>query len=107
MSAELKKYSLSEVKDKFIGEQGTAEREAYEIELRLDLIGETIRQVRKERNLTQDQLGELIGVKKSQISKIENSVKNTSIGTLMRVFEALNTKVKLKIDLFEKEVELI
>ena len=103
MSEKLKKYSLTEVKDTFIGKEGTPKRDAYEFELRLDLIGGAIRQVRRERNLTQDQLGELIGVKKAQISKIENSVKNTSIGTLMRVFAALNAKINLTIDLLEEE----
>jgi transcriptional regulator with XRE-family HTH domain len=37
------------------------------------LLGSAIKQARKERNLTQQQLGELVGVKKAQISKIENS----------------------------------
>jgi transcriptional regulator with XRE-family HTH domain len=33
--------------------------------LKLDLIGQTIKQICKERNLTQEQLGELVGVKKA------------------------------------------
>lgn len=65
----LKTHSLEELTDKHIGERGTPKRDAFENELRLDLIGEAIRQARKERHLTQEQLGELIGVKKAQISK--------------------------------------
>ena len=63
------------------------------------MIGEAVKKIRKERELTQSELGELIGVKKAQVSKIENSTKNVSIGTLMRVFEALKTEVKLQIEL--------
>lgn len=70
----MKTYSFDEVKDKYLGKNGTPERHTYENELRLDLIGEAIKQARKDRNLTQAQLGELVGVKKAQISKIENKV---------------------------------
>ena len=55
----MKTYTLDEVKDKYLGEKGTTERDTYENELRLDLIGEAIKQARKERKLTQTQLGEL------------------------------------------------
>lgn len=66
----MRTYSFDEVKDEYIGKKGTVERNAYENELRLDLIGEVLKQARKERKLTQTQLGELVGVKKAQISKI-------------------------------------
>lgn len=63
----LKTYSLDEITDKHIGKQGTPKREAFENELRLDLLGEAIRQARIERNLTQEELGRLVGVQKAQI----------------------------------------
>jgi HTH-type transcriptional regulator/antitoxin HipB len=63
----LKTYSLDEITDKHIGKRGTPKREAFEYELRLDLLGEAIKQARKERHLTQEELGELVGVKKAQI----------------------------------------
>jgi HTH-type transcriptional regulator / antitoxin HipB len=66
----LKTYSLEEMLDKHIGRLGTPKRDAFENELRLDLIGEAIKQARKDRNLTQEQLGLLVGVKKAQISKL-------------------------------------
>ena len=47
---------------KFVGKKGTANRDAFENELKIDLIGQTIKQIRKERNLTQEQLGKLVGV---------------------------------------------
>lgn len=102
----MKKYTLEEVKDKYIGKEGTPKREQYELELKIDVIGDLIKGVRKERNLTQTELGELIGVQKAQISKLENNTKNVSIGTLLKVFEALKAKIWLKIELLDKELEI-
>jgi DNA-binding XRE family transcriptional regulator len=93
----LKTYSLDEVKNKFLGKKGTSKRDEYENELRLDLIGETIRQTRIQRNLTQEQLGLLVGVQKAQISKIENNFKDARISTILKVFDALQTKIVLTV----------
>ncbi len=94
---ELKTYSLDVVKNKFLGKKGTSKRDAYENELRLDLLGETIRQTRIQRNLTQEQLGLLVGVQKAQISKIENNFKDARISTILKVFDALKTKIILTV----------
>lgn len=99
-------YSLDEIKDKYIGEEGSHEREVYELDLKIELIGEAIKRIRKQKSMTQSELGELIGVKKAQISKLENNTTNVSIGTLMRVFEALETKVKLHIETEGAELEM-
>ncbi|HEY5465233.1 MAG TPA: helix-turn-helix transcriptional regulator [Hanamia sp.] len=61
----MKTYSLDELTDKYIGKKGPQKRNEFENELRLDLLGQTIKQVRLERNLTQEELGELVGVKKT------------------------------------------
>lgn len=95
----MKTYSLEEMTDKHIGKKGTKKRDAFENELRLDLLGYAIKQARKERNLTQEQLGELVGVKKAQISKIENSTTDARFSTVMKVFEVLEAKVKFKVEL--------
>jgi DNA-binding XRE family transcriptional regulator len=95
----MKTYTLDEVKDKYIGKKGSSKRDSYENELRLDLIGETIKQARKERKLTQTQLGELIGVKKAQISKIENNLTDARFETILKVFRALNAKVNFNVEL--------
>lgn len=50
--------------------------------------GQTIKQLRKEQNLTQEQLGEIVGVQKAQISKIENCIKNARFETILKVFDA-------------------
>jgi len=95
----MKTYTLDEVQDKLIGEIGTPDRDKFEYELQMDLIGQAIKQTRQERNLTQEELGKLIGVQKSQISRIESNASNVTIDTLMRVFNALQAKVKLQVEL--------
>lgn len=94
-----KTVSLDSMIDKHIGKRGTERREAFENELRIDLLGQAIKQARQERNLTQEQLGDLVGVQKAQISKIENSVKNARLETILRVFDALGAKVNFNVEL--------
>ncbi|MEI6757422.1 MAG: helix-turn-helix transcriptional regulator [Chlorobium sp.] len=95
----MKTYTLNEVQDKLIGQLGTPDRDKFEYELQMDLIGQAIKQTRQERNLTQEELGKLIGVQKSQISRIESNASNVTIDTLMRVFNALQAKVKFQVEL--------
>lgn len=102
----MKTYSLDEITDKHIGKRGTPKREAFEQELRLDLLGEAIRQARKERNLTQEELGKLAGVKKSQISKLENSLTDARFETIIKVFKALNAKLNFHVELLDQNVEI-
>lgn len=102
----LKTVSLEEVTEKYIGKKGTVEREAFEYELRLDLLGEAIKQARKERNLTQEELGKLVGVQKAQISKIENSLRDARFETILKVFKALNAKINFNIELLDQNVKL-
>jgi DNA-binding XRE family transcriptional regulator len=103
----LKTYSLEEMLDKHVGKPGTHKREEFEHELRLDLIGDAIKQARKDRNLTQEQLGVLVGVKKAQISKLENSLTDARFETIIKVFKALNAKVHFNVELLNQKVELI
>ena len=102
----LKLYSLDEITDEFIGKPGTSKRDAFEYELRLDIIGEAIKQARKERHLTQEELGQLVGVKKAQISKIENSLTDARFETIMKVFKALNAKIHFNIELLDQKMTL-
>ena len=95
----MKKYTLNEVQDEFLGVIGTPERDIFEYELQMDLIGKAIKQTRKERQLTQEELGKLIGVQKSQISRLESNASNVTIDTLMRVFKALKAKIKSDISI--------
>ena len=100
----MKTYSLEELTDKHIGKKGTKKRDDFENELRLDLLGQTIKQVRLKRNLTQEQLGALVGVKKAQISKIENSLTDARFDTILKVFKALNAKVNFNIELTKQKI---
>ena len=100
----MKKYSLEQLTDKYIGKKGTKKREEFENELRLDLLGQAIREARQERNLTQEQLGDLVGVKKAQISKIENSTTDARFATILKVFKALDAKVNFKVVLNKRKI---
>ena len=102
----LKIYTFEEAKDKHLGKIGTEKRDRYEYELRLDLLGEMIKRARKERHLTQSELGELIGVQKSQISRIEKNAKNVTIETILRVFNALKAKVNFNVELLDGEFKI-
>ena len=102
----MKTHTLDEVQDKLIGKIGSPDRDKFEYELQIDLIGQAIRQTRKDRQLTQEELGKLIGVQKSQISRIESNASNVTIDTLMRVFNALQAKVKLQVELPHFKISL-
>ena len=102
----MKMMTLDQVKDKHIGKVGTQDRDKYEIDLQMDVLGEMIKTVRKERKLTQEQLGELIGVQKSQISKLERNMKNVTLETILRVFNALKANIKLSVQLKDSDLKL-
>ena len=104
--AKMKTYSLSEMENKYIGKKGTKERDEYEYELRMDLLGQMIRTTRKEKNLTQEKLGELIGVNKSQISKLENNANSATIETIIRVFKALKAEINFNVILDNTKLEI-
>ncbi len=95
----MKTYSLEEVQDELLGKIGTPNRDKFEYELKLELVGQAIKQIRLERHLTQEELGKLIGVQKAQISRLESNASNVSIDTLMKVFTALKAKVKFQVEL--------
>jgi len=95
----MKSYKLSEAEDLLIGVKGTPERDEYEFELKTELIGDMIKKVRKERKLTQEQLGELVGVKKAQISRLENNTKNVTVETIIKIFNAMKAEVNFNVQL--------
>ncbi len=103
---ELKTYSLAEMKDKYIGKVGTNERDEYEYELRMDVLGKVIKTARQERNLTQEELGRLVGVQKAQISKLESSANSATIDTILKVFKALKAEINFNVKLEDNFVKL-
>jgi len=104
---EIKTYSLEEVKDKYIGKVGTKERDEYEYELRMDILGKLIKAARKERHLTQEELGRLVGVQKAQISKLESSANSATIDTILKVFKALKAEISFNVRLENNFVKLV
>ena len=102
----MKTDTLEQVTEELIGIKGTPERDMFEYELQMDLIGKAIKQTRKERNLTQEELGKLIGVQKAQISRLESNASNVTMDTLLRVFTALKAKVKLQVELSNLNISI-
>lgn len=90
----MKFYTEDEALDRVIGGKNTKERQEYDAQVQEFLIGEAIRQAHQSRKLTQEQLGKLVGVRKSQISKIENGC-NVTFSTVARLFNAMNINAML------------
>ena len=93
----MKTVSIDSMIEKHVGKKGTKKRDAFENELSIELLGEAIKQGRKQRNLTQEQLGKLVGVQKAQISKLENSLTDARFDTILKVFKALNAKIHFNV----------
>ena len=70
------------------------------------MLGEAIRQERLERNLTQEELGRLVGVQKAHISKLENSLTDARFETIIKVFKALNAKINFNVELLNQTIKL-
>lgn len=102
----LEMYSFDQIKNEFIGEIGTEKRTIYEQELKLEVVGEMIRKVRLDRNLTQEELGKLIGVQRAQISKLENNTTNVTMETILKVFGALKAKVNFNVELLNNKIQI-
>ena len=88
-----------ELLDKYEGKKGTPSRNEFDHKIRMRGFGYMIYKARKERKLTQEQLGKLVGVQKAQISKLENSLSNATIDTILKVFKALNAEVHFRVKL--------
>ena len=100
----IKTVSLDKMLDKHIGKTGTPSRDSFEHELKIELLGNAIKEARLYHNLTQEQLGKLMGVQKAQISKLENNFTNARFDTVLKAFNALNAKVDFKVTLPKRKV---
>lgn len=88
--------SFDELIDLEHGKIGTESRNRYEEHSQMFIISEMLKEARRNANLTQEQLAEKAGTKKSYISKIENGRGNIQLSTLIRIFEiGLNKKIGL------------
>ena len=92
-------YTMEEAKDELIGKVGEPERDEYEAQLAEELrayhVGEAIKQARLAQHMTQAEVGERMGVQRSQISRIEKG-KSITLTSLMRIFQALGVPVTLE-----------
>ena len=86
----------SELVDEVWGKIGTPERDEMEVQLKDELnaylVGEAIKKARKAQNLTQEELGERIGVQRAQISRLEKGKSVITLPTMSRIFKALGIK---------------
>ena len=93
----MKTYGQEEVLERTLGPKGTPQRDEYDARIDDYLVGLAIRRAREAQNLTQEQLGERIGVQRARICSIERGA-NLRLSTIRRIFSALGLKVKLDID---------
>ncbi|GAB3830757.1 helix-turn-helix domain-containing protein [Pontibacter rugosus] len=78
------------------GKIGTDSRNKYEESAQMFIVSEMLKEARKEAKMTQEQLAEKAGTKKSYISRIENARGDIQLSTLIRIFEkGLNKKIGL------------
>ena len=73
----------------------------------MDVLGKMFKAVRQERNLTQEELGRLVGVQKAQISKLESSVNSATIETIIKVFKALKAEINFHVKIEDNFVKLV
>ena len=102
----MKTVSLETMINKHIGKIGTTPRDNFEQELKIDLLGNAIKEARLHHNLTQEQLGKLVGVQKAQISKLENNFTNARFDTVIKVFNALHAKVNFRVELPKRKLKV-
>ena len=79
------------------GEIGTPEREAFEMECDAFIIGEQLKDERLKAGLTQEELADKIGTKKSFISRVENGKADIQLSTLVKVFRGLGREVYVRV----------
>ena len=88
---------LNELLNVEFGNVGTAEREEFDKETEAFCLAQTLKEERKRAGLTQEELAEKIGTKKTYISRVENGKVDVQLGTLFRIFEGLGKRVSLTI----------
>ena len=91
--------SWKDIKDNVYGKKGTERRDELERDFESLKIGLLLRKAREEKNLTQEQLGDLVNKKRTYISRVENNGSNLTLKTLFDIVEkGLGGKVKISIE---------
>lgn len=90
-------HTLDELLDIEYGKPGSPERNEFDKETQAFCLAETLREERLRAGLTQSELAERIGTKKTYISRLENGKADVQLSTLFRIFEGLGRRVSLTI----------
>jgi HTH-type transcriptional regulator/antitoxin HipB len=91
-----KAKNFDELLDNKYGKIGTEKRDDFEERAQYFVISEILKEARKEAKMTQEQLAEKVGTKKSYISRLENGKCDIQLSTLYRIFEyGLGKRVNL------------
>lgn len=90
--------NFDELLDSKYGKIGTEKRDGFEEKAQYFVISEMLKEGRKEAKMTQEQLAEKVGTKKSYISRLENGKCDIQLSTLYRIFEfGLGKRINLLI----------
>jgi len=88
--------NFDELLDIKYGKTGSEKRDNFEEKAQYFVISEILKEARKEANMTQQQLAEKVGTKKSYISRLENGKCDIQLSTLYKIFESgLGKKVNI------------
>ncbi len=88
--------NFDEILDVQYGKIGTKKRDEFELKAQYFIISEVLKEARREAKMTQQQLAEKVGTKKSYISRLENGKCDIQLSTLYRIFEdGLGKKISL------------
>ena len=79
------------------GLPGTEERERFDMECDAFIIGEQLKEERKRAGLTQEQLADRVGTKKSFISRVERGHADIQLSTLVKLFRGLGRRVYVRV----------
>ena len=96
----MKTTSINELLDRDIGIKGSPEREKFDAKVQSGVIAAQLKELRKQKNLTQQQLADLVGMDKGRISKIEKGTRNLTIETINRIAHAMGAKVNLSLQVY-------
>lgn len=97
---ELKNIGLTSIEDLIsedFGEIGTPKREEFELSCDAFILGEKLREERLRAGITQQELADRIGTKKSFISRVENGHTDVQVSTLSRIFQGLGKRVAISL----------
>lgn len=89
--------NLDELLNADFGEAGTLSRDVFDRATEAFCLAQTLKEERLRAGLTQKQLAERIGTKKTYISRLENGKSDIQLSTLFRIFEGLGRRVSVTI----------